>query len=500
MCPNVLARALACVLVLSACSDRLSDPTGPFDILTHEQGAPAPSDRYEALAVGDVTACGITTEGDLNCWSRGSGPERVSSGQEFSTIDAIFAHLCGLADDGEAWCLGDNSGGQLGDGTTTDRDSLTRVAGDHEFVDIAAGDRFTCALDEGGDAWCWGRGSLVVGEDGQTSEPVRITEGRSFTSIEAGSSHACALEGDETWCWGENGFGQLGDGTTDGSSEPVAVTGGHTFASIGAGGSYTCGLEEDGDAFCWGHNELTLELGIDEDGTDFVTEPTAVAGELTFASLSTGYIHACALEGDGDAFCWGEGDTGALGNGGDAAIGRPTAVSGGHTFAVVEAGRHSTCAIDEDGAVWCWGLIESDGDPLVPTRLEGDGDPGEPPSAEAVTDLEVVRRTSSTIRLRWTQVDNGVGDPAWYRVKYAETPLEDWKDATIGCRRTIRGNDIGDEIRCTVSGLDPDTRYDFQLMSFRVEDGRWVGAVFSNVATGETRARGGSGASRSGAM
>src|SRR5690606_14769591 len=122
MRPPLPAQAVACLLVLSACSDRLSNPTGPGDILTHEQGAPAPSDRYEALAVGDLIACGITTEDDLNCWSRGSEPERVGSGQDFFTIDAIFAHVCGLEDDGEAWCLGENSGGQLGDGTTTDRD------------------------------------------------------------------------------------------------------------------------------------------------------------------------------------------------------------------------------------------------------------------------------------------------------------------------------------------------------------------------------------------
>lgn len=111
-------------------------------------------------------------------------------------------------------------------------------------------------------------------------------------------------------------------------------------------------------------------------------------------------------------------------------------------------------------------------------------------AAESVDDLEVVSTGSSTAALRWTQVDDGTGDPAWYRVKYAASPLEDWKQATIGCARTIRGDVIGDEMRCTVEGLDPATDYDFQLMSFRSEDSHWVGATYSNVASGTTTSGG----------
>lgn len=96
-------------------------------------------------------------------------------------------------------------------------------------------------------------------------------------------------------------------------------------------------------------------------------------------------------------------------------------------------------------------------------------------------------RWEPALRDIWTQVDNGLGEQAGYRVKYAESPLEDWKNATIGCHRTLKGNEIGDDFQCTVEGLDADTRYDFQLRSFRTEDGLWVGAVLSNVATGETR-------------
>jgi flavin-binding protein dodecin len=102
--------------------------------------------------------------------------------------------------------------------------------------------------------------------------------------------------------------------------------------------------------------------------------------------------------------------------------------------------------------------------------------------AEAVTDLVATAATDSTVTLEWTEVSDGSGRPASYRVKYALPPI-DWKTATIGCDRTIRGTQVGARITCTVVGLAAGTTYDFQLMSFR---GSWQGAVYSNVAEGMT--------------
>ena len=106
-------------------------------------------------------------------------------------------------------------------------------------------------------------------------------------------------------------------------------------------------------------------------------------------------------------------------------------------------------------------------------------------SAFAVSDLEVTGVTTSTIALSWTQVDDGTGNPAWYRVKYAAPPI-DWKTATIGCDRSIRGTEIGSEMTCTIEGLTPGTTYDVQLMSYRLVNGVWRDARVSNVATTTT--------------
>lgn len=106
-------------------------------------------------------------------------------------------------------------------------------------------------------------------------------------------------------------------------------------------------------------------------------------------------------------------------------------------------------------------------------------------NAHEVTDLAIVDSSPPTLTVSWTQVDDGTGEPAKYRVKYAAPPI-DWEEAATAC--TIDGDAIGAELSCEVTGLAPSTTYDVQLMSYRTVDGVWQGAVYSNVATGETGA------------
>jgi hypothetical protein len=115
-------------------------------------------------------------------------------------------------------------------------------------------------------------------------------------------------------------------------------------------------------------------------------------------------------------------------------------------------------------------------------QLTFDGSGG---GGDRVNDLRATTQTPTTVTLSWTQVDDGTGAPASYRVKYATPPI-DWRTATIGCSRTMRGTAIGASMACTVEGLDERTAYEFQLMSFRTVDGVWVDAKSSNVAAAST--------------
>ncbi len=301
------------------------------------------------------------------------------------SIAAGNAHTC-VIDSGRAYCWGENDYGQLGDGSTTD--SAVPVAVDTSGVlagktltQISAGGGGgldTCALDSTGAAYCWGANSDGALGDGDNSSgysdvPVRVDSsgalaGKTLTQIAAGSDGGCVLDSLGTaFCWGDNDFGELGDGSTNSSSVPVAVEtsgdlAGKRLTQISAGFEDTCGLDSAGVAFCWGDNSF-LELGDGSGGDtdDFSSVPVAVdthgaLADKTLAEISAGWWYECALDTAGAAYCWG---TAALGdNQASSNVPVPVDTSGvlaGQTLTQVSAGYGATCALDTRGASFCWG-------------------------------------------------------------------------------------------------------------------------------------------------
>src|SRR5216117_3244304 len=203
---------------------------------------------------------------------------------------------------------------------------------------------------------------------------------------------ACGVTtGGAAYCWGPNGYGELGNGTTTSSAIPVAVSGGLSFATVSANFESTCGVTTGGAAYCWGVNQQG-ELGngsttgpqtcvnIGESYPCSLT-PVAVSGGLSFATVSAGYLHACGVTTGGAAYCWGYNYDGELGNGSNTGpqvcayepcSTTPVAVSGGLSFATVSAGGGFTCGVTTGGAAYCWGI---DGfsftDNLTPVPVSG---------------------------------------------------------------------------------------------------------------------------------
>jgi len=222
---------------------------------------------------------------------------------------------------------------------------------------IAAGSAFACALADVG-TYCWGENSFGQLGNGSTSSsllPSLVPV--STTSISAGSAHTCALRPDGlVRCWGSNAFGQIGDGSTVDRSSPTPGAGG-PFTVVSAGGQHTCALASSGRTYCWGSNS-NGQLGTGS------TNGSLVAVELTgvplFATIATGSTHTCALDLLGAAWCWGANADGQLGDGTRVDRLRPVAVAGGRFYKALAAGNgvSHACATEAGGAVRCWGSNE----------------------------------------------------------------------------------------------------------------------------------------------
>jgi alpha-tubulin suppressor-like RCC1 family protein len=170
-------------------------------------------------------------------------------------------------------------------------------------------------------------------------------------ALSAGDYHSCAVVSDGTvHCWGDNRYGQLGDGTFTKRATPVVVNDLANAVAVSAGNGFTCALLGDGTVRCWGKND-SGELG---DGTfTSRTAPVAVSGLAGAVAVSAGDYHGCALLGDGSVRCWGYNRSGGLGDGTTVTRATPAAVSGLAGAVAVTTGGQYSCALLGDGTVRC---------------------------------------------------------------------------------------------------------------------------------------------------
>jgi alpha-tubulin suppressor-like RCC1 family protein len=344
-----------------------------------------------SVTVGNNFACALAS-GAAYCWGEGTTGQLGNSANEYSglpvavvttgallgkTVTSISAggnSVCAIAS-GQAYCWGYNQSGQLGNGTNTSSSSpvavdTSGVLAGKIVTSISSGGNFTCAIASGA-AFCWGAGSngeLGIGIRANSNVPMSVLstsalQGKTFTQVDAGQNHVCAIASGAAYCWGYNQTGQLGDSSRTTANTPVpvmtaGVLAGKVVTAISSGSALTCAIAS-GAAYCWGSGYYG-ELGNGTQTTSFVpvsVDPTLVTTGSTY-EISVGQYHSCALTA-GKANCWGSNDAGQLGNSTYTNTSTPTpvitkGVLDGKSITDLASGTQHTCIV-ANGAAYCWG-------------------------------------------------------------------------------------------------------------------------------------------------
>lgn len=315
-------------------------------------------------------------------------PARVSDMNEVAAIATGIGYSCALHENGSIDCFGYGPNGQLGNGSFLWSDLPVRVLDIVDAKAISAGSFHICALHEDGSVSCWGnnsQGQIGNGESGiiysdeyaaDVAIPWPVAGIDDAIAVSAGLTHTCVLHSDSTVsCWGDNSYGQLGNGETgdgreDNSADsvvPVQVKNITDAISIAAGPGYTCALHRDQTASCWGSNRAG-RLGnglIGEQGSSSV--PRKVEGVNDAVSLSVGFAYACVIHEGGNVSCWGRNWSGQLGNGIHSSDEQDDTVNSAVPVPVknlseaieISTGQSHACALLRNGTISCWGNNEN---------------------------------------------------------------------------------------------------------------------------------------------
>ncbi len=341
----------------------------------------------QSLSARQDSTCAVTAAGTVKCWGGNDFGQLGNAATNFCTGTAAkceakpvtvlnlsdakqvavgYNHACAITSTGSVKCWGDNSRGQMGDGTTTFRAQATAVIGlSAKVTQLALTYQSSCALLETGAVQCWGgnsQGELGVGQTAkitQSSTPQNTVLLNSITlkRLVSGRQHLCGItNSDSLVCWGWNDFGQLGLNTTTAQLIPVVVSvAGTAIQQVAAGYGHTC-VARTNETLCWGENNKG-QLGDGTTTSSIIPVTPVVLSLANVTELALGKEHSCATKANNETFCWGSRQVGQTAQTVDAVLldKTPIVVTGLTGKHNIVAGDFHSCSMGDGGAVKCWG-------------------------------------------------------------------------------------------------------------------------------------------------
>lgn len=352
-----------------SCVDEVPSTVVPI----FEEPEVEPSSNYLNIYAGHSHTCALTNAQELKCWGNNSHgqlgdgttvdqtkPKTIDTGVAYQHVSVGEFHTCGITTSNQLKCWGYNNLGQLGTGNEDDVSTPTIIDTGNTYSWVSVSGYTSCGLRSSGQILCWGNnqyGQLGIGTLISKNSPTAINDATLYKSVSVGALYTCGITTtDFVKCWGNNDFGQLGDGTQDMRMNPKAIDVTTTYRQIATSeinSSYTCGLTTSDDLKCWGDNRYG------QLGTNNTTSQLAPVGVMTaqkFNSISVGYVHTCAQEkANGTLYCWGKNEYGQIGD--RTLTDKLLPQEGDYTikYSKISAGYNYTCGITVKNKMRCWG-------------------------------------------------------------------------------------------------------------------------------------------------
>jgi alpha-tubulin suppressor-like RCC1 family protein len=285
---------------------------------------------WSQLSLGGDTACALRMTGELACWGyryEGLGDNSQSrlepttiGTRRWTSVSVSRGNSCGIeTNTADLYCWGRNYNYELGIGNQNSSPTPVLVSSSPDWTAIATGDYHSCGANANG-LYCWGYGgygALGTGNTNTATVPVLTASplgGAAAAAIPSAGTHSCAILGGVSRCWGNNYWGEVGDGTDSQRSAPTSVTGGAgTWQQLALGIDHTCGIGANGSLWCWGGN-YEAQLGATTD-SNYSTVPVQIGSAVDWTYVGNGRAHSCAIRADASMWCWGLNNAGQIGIG-----------------------------------------------------------------------------------------------------------------------------------------------------------------------------------------